>query len=150
MPDVSKLIIERFPNDDVIVFHATVELSRSGESEFHRPLHPERDRADIENLGPIGSLLVPRLLTIPGVHFVEVDTYELSVEKGVAFTWDELMPQVFELIAEYVFHAKRGDRLRIEQRRSGCAPLTSQQRLEEEAARAAMRSPLHDDEDDED
>lgn len=60
---------------------------------FWSPLRESSEKY-LEGVGKIGGSLVRELLTISGVVMVFITPYEVIVDKGAAFNWEDIEPSV--------------------------------------------------------
>lgn len=93
----TNIVVESHPNIDRRTYHTVFEISKDHIGIFYRPYVPE-DKKGLEKLGRKGGTLVRRLLTLPGITEVAIMPYQISVQKGKAFSWDVLEPQILETI----------------------------------------------------
>jgi|GEM_PF-1924711 len=92
-----KIKIEQFPDPNFRVYHTTVVISQSRSESFWIPLRPKSDRY-LEEVGEVGATLVREVMALLGVGRVEIRPYEFTVEKGTAYDWEEIEPQVIEAL----------------------------------------------------
>ena len=78
--------IETIPtNDNVRIYHARVEMT------------DKYDRAE-RGFSLCDSEFFRQLLSVPGVQSLHGKGYEVWIEKGKAFSWDEVESKIKELI----------------------------------------------------
>jgi hypothetical protein len=77
-------------SSDVHVYHTRILLSNILRGPF-----PEEHPHDLTEAGTRARDL---LLTVPGLQSFLVNRYKLIVTKGEAFTWDEVEPQILEVL----------------------------------------------------
>ncbi len=99
-----RIVIEQVPNSDLLVFHATVELSAVSDADFWRPLEKWQEEK-LKQVGDAGEKLARTILAIKGVNALGLRIYTARVEKGSAFGWENIRPQVVSAILT-VFEAK--------------------------------------------
>ena len=89
--------VEIHPNCEVRSYHPNFEISKAHIENFWRPVRPE-GKEYLKRLGRKGALLVRRLLKIPGISEVTIKPYEITVHKGLNFSWDDIEFHVLETI----------------------------------------------------
>lgn len=94
-----KIIVRLVPNNEIREFHVTRELSEDPAKAFFRPLRPSSKKF-LKVVGPIGTQVVTKCLSIPGVTEVIIKPYSLQVMKGEAFDWEGIQGQVIAVLQE--------------------------------------------------
>lgn len=79
-------------------YGVTVEISQQPIHSFMRPLGRESSERYLKDVGEVGTVLLRELFAIPGVSKVFITPYELTIDKGLAFNWDEIEPSIIEVL----------------------------------------------------
>ncbi len=91
-----KFRIEEFVNRDLITIHLSKKISEESHITFYSPAwtNEKYSGQKPEEL----RYLAGSLFQIDGVTEVTIHPYEISIQKGMCFTWDELVPQLIRAI----------------------------------------------------
>ena len=87
------ILINTVPNPDIHEYHVRKELSKK----LVIPLRRNPDKRDIED----APIIVP-LYEIEGIASLGVGGYEVYIEKGKQFSWEEIDLQVLEVLEEFI------------------------------------------------
>jgi hypothetical protein len=87
--------VEEPPNQSVRIFHVRHLLADSN-SLIYPPLSPDDDRM----LRPLGRQVARQVWELPGNSSMNIGRYYVLVEKGGAFTWDEMIPAVTKILED--------------------------------------------------
>ena len=93
----TNVCVEMHPNFQMRTYHPNFEISKARIENFWRPVRPE-SKDYLKKLGRKGAVLVRRVLALHGVAEVTIQPYELTVRKGLNFSWDDIEPKVLEMI----------------------------------------------------
>lgn len=93
----TKIVVETHPNNECRTYHTDFEISKDHIENFWRPVRPE-SKEYLQKLGRKGGTLVRRLLALSGIAEVTIQPYEIMVQKGQAFSWENLELQILETI----------------------------------------------------
>jgi len=89
------------PNeDDMKIFHTRFEISNSVIEIFMRPLRPSSEPY-LREVGVPGKYLVRELMSLDGVTEVCIQPYEISIHISPSYSFDEVTPQVLEMLKMY-------------------------------------------------
>ncbi len=85
--------IEQCPNADVIQIHVDFDIPRFFAEEYWT--RDTFDRLDDED-----ESFVRRLIAVVGVTSASGSDYRFQIGKGRLFTWEQLVPEILEVIQE--------------------------------------------------
>ena len=88
-----RIISETVPNLRIKVYHVSVEISQTPIETFLRPLR-ESSNEYLDKVGEVGTQIVKEILAILGVIEVSIEPYQIQVEKGKAFGWEDIEPGI--------------------------------------------------------
>lgn len=91
--------IEKPTNSEVHVFYTNRKMSDSSIERFHFPIGREYSN-DLKEIGEVGRTIVETLDIIGGITTVIIQPYELTIEKGRMFDWEELIPQIVVVLKD--------------------------------------------------
>ncbi|MCI0542236.1 NifU N-terminal domain-containing protein [bacterium] len=91
-------ITTRPGHDSCRDYHTTVEISKHQIKHFQRPFHFDKETASLGEIGETGTTLVKSVCAIDGVVEVFISPYDLTVEIGRAFNWEEIEPAVIRAV----------------------------------------------------
>lgn len=97
MEEKREIKVETHPNEDIRTYHTNFEISNSHLEIFYRPLRESSDEY-LKKVGRKGSILIRRLMKIPGITEIFSAPYSVGVKKGQNFIWGEIEPQILETI----------------------------------------------------
>jgi hypothetical protein len=100
------VISERYPDDMAVTFHVNREVSKFYDVRVPRGV--ELTRTLKRQLGDVGTTLVHRLYTIPGIKELRFGSYDLSLIKGLAYDTSALEISVLGILGE-VFDVTASD-----------------------------------------
>jgi len=86
------VLIETHPNPRRRSFHTNREVSQTYLKMFDRPLLGYE--SDLRMVGTLGEKIIRDIFRIPGVTKINIQPYEICVEIGKAFSWDDIEPKV--------------------------------------------------------
>lgn len=92
-----KVIVEVPGNPNYRWIHLKAEISSA--SYLHLVKNWPRNLIRGEP-GSIGEAIVHKMFAIAGITEIGLSPYELSIHKAMAFDWDELLPQVLDVIRQ--------------------------------------------------
>jgi hypothetical protein len=88
--------VEKPENPAVHIFHVRRLLAYQNSLIYHPPLFPEKDG----QLTPLGMSVAERVWELPGISSMNMGRYYVLVEKGGAFTWDEMISSVTKILED--------------------------------------------------
>ena len=87
-----RLSVEFYPNPDCCSVHVSEIITEETILTFDSPSRQWEKQIP----------LVVELFQIKGVRRVTVEPYEVSIEKGCVFSWDELLPRIEEVLLKHL------------------------------------------------
>lgn len=94
-----KYKLEFHPNPDCLSIHITKRLVKSGCQRFES----STDKIDIwDNNMVVGQkdppAFVTRLFEVEGIKTVHIDQYEIDLEKGSVFEWNDMLERIISIL----------------------------------------------------
>ena len=100
-----KIQVERVPNRRIAWFNFRKVISQSRQT-FWRPLSDQSEKY-LKNLKDEKTVAaIRRIIRLPGVKQVTVDTYHLRAEVADMYTRDEIEQTALRIICEEIFNAE--------------------------------------------
>lgn len=96
-----RIVIEQFPNDLIRDFHVNERIS-SEKLYDSLPVADNLARFAVRDHNPSTIQTALEFYTIEGVTSVSLDIYEVRVTISRAFDWDDITPQVVDLIKKHL------------------------------------------------
>jgi hypothetical protein len=92
--------VEEPENKAIRIFHVRQLLAYQN-SLIYPPIYPFLESNNpMRQFTPLGSEVAPRVWEIPGISSMNVGRYYVLVEKGGAFTWEEIISSVTKAIVD--------------------------------------------------
>src|SRR3989344_8432148 len=95
----SKIVIEKFPNPQFRNYHTSAQICETVIAHFQRPLDTRYLRKG--KIGERGQELVKEVFSSKGVDQIYIKPYELSVEIGLAFDWEDIENDVISALKKF-------------------------------------------------
>lgn len=95
----ARIVVENVPNPVIRVFHTTVAISEDPIQRFMLPLR-ESSNEYLQKLGSVGEALVKRLAAVHGLKTITITPFDVGVEIGMAFRWQDLEEDVLAIVKE--------------------------------------------------
>lgn len=89
--------ISRCPNENILNIDLTLEISKSVNETFYRPLGKSSERY-LQKIGPIGSQIVRNIMPIPGITEISIKPYELLIGKSNLFCWEKIISRIIYVL----------------------------------------------------
>ena len=95
----SKIVIEKPPNPQFRNYHTSAQICETVIAHFQRPLDTRYLRKG--KIGERGQELVKEVFSSKGVDQIYIKPYELSVEIGLAFDWEDIENDVISALKKF-------------------------------------------------
>lgn len=99
----ARILIVKFPNDRLREFHTNIQLTKEKGVQYlgKGGHHFSQEAEKVEKAGEKAMQLIDRIYQLNGVEAVSIGDYNLRVEIGTAFLWEEVQPHVLEIMMNH-------------------------------------------------